>query len=363
MKRSLVFLAIVFFLVGSVAFGERGTIIDFSSLEPDIVADENGNPTVHSRTVMDFSNATSVNIDDEQKALMRTSLALTDWEVHLNDSAQNPVSMRNSMVKSAPVVSGPYAGMNVMGVRVVFPTIAAHANARIEPAFDIPAFDPMVEIDENGQVVAGSQQSGVYRFRKQSDDAVGYGVLDNVGTIQSISLTTMGNNYPHAVYVLLSDNDGVERRYYMGTLNFDGWKNLIWNNPDYVTDVRNREIRVYPVYPRGLPFAKFNGLLVTRDASHDGGDFIGYFKQVDIIYDRAVAQTERDIMDEDLWGIITTQENDRQAIEVSRFGSVQVDRFIEQQNQAREEAFSSVVTTGEGGNNGGVTTEAEPTVN
>ena len=253
--------------------------------------------------------------------------------------------MQRSIVKSAPVVGGPFAGKNIMGVRIVFPTAPVNANARIEPPFDIPAFEPMAQIDENGQVVEGSKQANAYRFRKNGDDTTGYGVLDNVGTIKAISLTTYGYNYPHAVYVLLKDNDNVERRYFMGTLNFDGWKNLIWNNPDYVTDIRNREIRVYPLYPRGLPYAKLSGIYVTRDAAHDGGDFIGYFKQIDVIYDKAVAQTERDIADEDLWGIVTEKEQYRQSIEMRMFGSQQVNRFIEKNNMAKEEGFSAAVTS------------------
>ena len=344
MKRSFVLVAIAFLLVGSLAFGEKTVLIDFSSLEPDIVADENGKPTINKRTVMDFSKVSAISFDDTQKALMRTSLALTDWEVQLNSSARIVANMQNSIVKSAPVISGPFAGKNIMGVRIVFPTAPVNANARIMPAFDIPAFEPMADIDENGQVVEGSQKPNAYRFRKNGDDQTAFGVLDNVGTLKSVSVTTYGYNYPHAVYVLLKDNDNVERRYYMGTLNFDGWKNLIWNNPDYITDIRNREIKVYPLYPRGLPYAKLSGIYITRDAAHDGGDFVAYFKQIDVIYDKAVAQTERDIADEDLWGIVTEKEQIRQATEMKRFGTQQVNRFIEKSNLAQEEGFTSTVT-------------------
>lgn len=344
MKRSFVLVAMAFLLVGSLAFGEKAVLIDFSSLDADIVADENGKPTVNKRTVMDFSKVSSISFDDTQKALMRTSLALTDWEVQLNSSARIVANMQHSIVKSAPVISGPFQGKNVMGIRVVFPTAPVNANARIMPAFDIPAFEPMADIDENGQVVEGSQKPNAYRFRKNGDDQSAFGVLDNVGTLKSVSLTTYGYNYPHAVYVLLKDNDNVERRYYMGTLNFDGWKNLIWNNPDYITDIRNREIKVYPLYPRGLPYAKLSGIYITRDAAHDGGDFVAYFKQIDVIYDKAVAQTERDIADEDLWGIVTAKERIRQTNEMRRFGSQQVNRFIEKSNLAKEEDFTSTVT-------------------
>ena len=151
----------------------------------------------------------------------------------------------------------------------------------------------------------------------------------------------MGMNFPHQLYVLLKDNDGVERRYLMGNLMFDGWKTLVWNNPDYVSEVRRREIRVYPIYPRGTPFVKFCGFQVTRDASDIGENYIGYFKDVKIIYDLAVLSSDRDIDDEDLWGIITKQEKDRQNGEMSRFGSKQVTRYIEKEKMATENEFSS----------------------
>ena len=148
-------------------------------------------------------------------------------------------------------------------------------------------------------------------------------------------------NFPHGLYVLLKDNDNIERRYFMGYLGFDGWKELQWNNPQYVTEVRNRELRLIPIYPRGIPFVKFVGFQITRDAMHDGNDFIGYFKDVKVIYDKAVLTSERDIADEDLWGIIGKKEAAKQNAEMTRFGAHQVERFLEKQKMATEEAFTS----------------------
>ena len=169
----------------------------------------------------------------------------------------------------------------------------------------------------------------------------GYGLLRNVGAIKSIAVTTMGMNYPEGLYVLLKDNDGIERRYFMGYLGFDGWKELVWNNPQYIADIRNREIRVYPIYPRGIPYVKFTGFQITRDAAHIGGDYIGYFKDVKIIYDKAVLTSERDIADEDVWGIVRAREKKRQAIEMECFGNKQVNRYLERVKQATEESFTS----------------------
>lgn len=339
MKRTLFLTVAAMILAGSVAVARESVLIDFTQLDADTVADENGNPTQNSRTVMDYSVAAGATFTSDQKTLMKTSLALPEWEVVLNSSAKNPVSVALSQVVAAPVKESadvPFAGKNVMGVRVIFPTWANNANAKIVPAFDIPAYEPLSDADENGERQQPTdEQKGKYLFED------GYGVVRNVGTLKSIAVTTMGMNYPHALYVLLKDNDGVGRRYLMGNLYFDGWKTLIWNNPDYISEVRTREIRVYPIYPRGIPFVKFSGFQVARDASHIGDNFIGYFKDVKVIYDLAILTSDRDIDDEDLWGIITKKERDRQNGEMARFGNKQVNRYLEKSKMATEAEFTS----------------------
>ena len=339
MKRTFILTATAVLLASTFAFAKESTLIDFTQLDADICADENGVPTENSRTVMDYSVAAGATFTSDQKSLMKTSLALPEWEVVLNSSAQNVTAVGLSKVVAAPVKSTAdvsFAGKNVMGVRVVFPTWTSNANARIVPPFEIQAYEPLADADDEGNRAAQTdEQKGKYLFED------GYGLVKNVGTLKSIAVTTMGMNFPHQLYVLLQDNDGVERRYLMGNLKFDGWKTLVWNNPDYISEVRTREIRVYPIYPRGTPFVKFNGFQVTRDASDIGGDFIGYFKDVKIIYDLAVLNADRDIDDEDLWGIITKKEKERQNGEMSRFGNKQVNRYLEKEKMAKEEEFSA----------------------
>ena len=341
MKRNFILVVMAFLLVGTFLVAEEAVIVDFTLFDADIIADENGNPTQNARSAMDFGVAAGATFTDDQKALMRTSLSLPNWEVLLNSSARNVTSIATSTVVAAPVreeAKVPFAGQNVMGVRVLYPTSMVNASAIIKPPFDIPAYEPMATVDENGDAQPQTDEekaSGKTRFED------GYGVVKNVGTIKSLAVTTMGMNFPHGVYVLLKDNDNIERRYFMGYLGFDGWRELRWNNPQYVTEVRQREIRVVPIYPRGLPFVKFTGFEITRDAMHEGGDFIGYFKDVKVIYDKAVLQTERDIADEDLWGIINKKEKAKQNFEMSRFGEKQVLRFMEKDKMAQEEVFTS----------------------
>ncbi len=366
MKKTLGLLAAIMLLVGGIAVADEAVVIDFTILDKDCVNNDAGEPTQNSRTVMDFSISAGASFSQSQKDLMRTSLALPEWEVVLNSSAKNVDSMADSVVVAAPVKASadvPFAGKDVLGVRVIFPTWNSNAVAKIIPPFDIPAYEPASKTDADGNRQKLSDGDDVSSFNTLNNPNFegtlfegGYGIVKNVGTIKAISVTTMGMNYPHGLYVHLTDNDNIDRRYFMGYLGFDGWKELKWNNPQYITEIRNREIRVYPIYPRGTPFVKFSGFEITRDAAHIGGNYIGYFKDVKIIYDKAVLTSDRDIADEDLWGIITKKETERQNAEMLKFGNKQVNRYIEKTKLATEESFKSSLNEGSNSNaqsNGG----------
>ncbi|MCL2374783.1 MAG: flagellar filament outer layer protein FlaA, partial [Treponema sp.] len=110
---------------------------------------------------------------------------------------------------------------------------------------------------------------------------------------------------------------------------------LVWNNPQYIFEVRHRDLRLFPLYPHSMPFVKFGGFRLDRDATHQGGDFIVYFKDVRIIYDLAILDTDRDIDDEALWGIVRDRETARRIFEMERFGQNQILRFVDAQAQSR----------------------------
>lgn len=339
MKKTFILVAMAFLLMGAVAVAEEAIIIDFALLNADIIADPNGKMTQNRRTVMDYGKVAGASYTDEQKALMRTSLALEQWDVELNSSAQNPLSVATSTIKEAEVRAEgeKFAGQKLMGVRILFPEWTNNANAKIKPGFLIPAYEKMAQVDDQGNLqepTAEDKASGKSRFED------GYGVVRNTGVIKSIAVNTYGMNFPHGLYVLLRDQNNVVKRYFMGYLLFDGWRELVWNNPSYIANVKSRELRLYPVYPTALPHVIFEGFLITRDAAHDGGDAIAYFKDVKIIYDKAVLTTVRDFADEDIWGIQAERETKRKKIEVEKFGHTQVLRFLEQEKMATEEGFT-----------------------
>ena len=339
MKKTFILVAMAFLLMGAVAVAEEAIIIDFALLNADIIADPNGKMTQNRRTVLDYGKVAGASYTDEQKALMRTSLALEQWDVELNSSAQNPLSIATSTIKEAEVRAEgeKFAGQKLMGVRILFPEWTNNANAKIKPGFLIPAYEKMAQVDDQGNLQEPTDEdkaSGKSRFEE------GYGVVRNTGVIKSIAVNTYGMNFPHGLYVLLRDQNNVVKRYFMGYLLFDGWREMIWNNPSYIANVKSRELRLYPVYPTALPHVAFEGFLITRDAAHDGGDAIAYFKDVKIIYDKAVLTTVRDFADEDIWGIQAERETKRKKIEVEKFGHTQVLRFLEQEKMATEEGFT-----------------------
>ena len=339
MKKTFILVAMAFLLMGAVAVAEEAIIVDFALLNADIIADPNGKMTQNRRTVLDYGKVAGASYTDQQKALMRTSLALEQWEVELNSSAQNPLSIAASTIKEAEVRAEgeKFAGQKLMGVRILFPEWTNNANAKIKPGFLIPAYEKMAQVDDQGNLQEPTDEdkaSGKSRFEE------GYGVVRNTGVIKSIAVNTYGMNFPHGLYVLLRDQNNVVKRYFMGYLLFDGWREMIWSNPSYIANVKSRELRLYPVYPTALPHVAFEGFLITRDAAHDGGDAVAYFKDVKIIYDKAVLTTVRDFADEDIWGIQTEREMKRKKIEVEKFGHTQVLRFLEQEKMATEEGFT-----------------------
>ena len=140
MKKTLGLLAAGLLLFTGVAFAEEAVLIDFTYLDADQTEEgEDGVEGVsyNSRTVMDFSVSAGATFTKEQKGLMKTSLALPDWEIDLNTSARNVTSIALSQVVAAPVkdtADVPFHGKNVMGVRIVFPEWNSNANAKIGSA-------------------------------------------------------------------------------------------------------------------------------------------------------------------------------------------------------------------------------------
>ncbi|MBN2049973.1 MAG: flagellar filament outer layer protein FlaA [Spirochaetales bacterium] len=299
----------VFLLIASFAvYAEESVLIDFSTL----TADEEGE---NSATLVDFSDKAGTSFTEEEKEHMKTSLYVENWGIQLASSSRTVNNQRFSMVKEAMVRDGAsrYGGQAVMGVRIHFPVDPFNSWAVIRPPFDIPAYE-----GEDGN-----------KF-------VGYGVVKNVGVLKSVSINVLGKNFPNGLGVILEDQTATEHNIFMGYLDFDGWRTLTWENPNYISDVRNRELRKYPLYPRTSPMMKLKGIIVYKDAAQEGGDFITYIKDISVTYDKAVLDLESDVDDEALWSILTDREEARRQAEYARLGNLQVLQYLEEQKMHPE---------------------------
>jgi hypothetical protein len=339
MKRLFVFVAFGLAAVGAggAVFADENVLIDFSKLVPDILLDQTGVQPQNRQTVMDYSNTAGSGYTPEQRALMKTSLAIPNWMVDLASSSR---SVEND-VGSYTKVSASKQFENVMGVRVHFPVAPYNSWASIKPPFDIPAYE-FSTIDEEGQIAL---QDGVNINTEQSRFEDGYGVLKNVGAIKSMAVQVYGINAPHSVSAVLIDGNGKSQNVFLGYLDFDGWATLAWDNPQYINEVRARTLRIYQLYPSFAPYVRFGGFIIQRDGASEGGDFVTYFKDVKLVYDKAQLEGEKDIDDESEWNIIKDREAERQRNEFTNFGKTQVWRFVEGEKKAPEAYFTNLSRT------------------
>jgi hypothetical protein len=356
MRKQTMVIVLALILVGAftVVSADEAVLIDFSLLKADIKADpvNQGKFLENRATMMDFSGTAGASYTDEQKKQMQTSLAIRNWDIVLASSSRSNLNQSLSQTAEATIASDAkkYAGLTVMGFRIHFPVADFNGWAKVTPPFEIPAFAPKATIDDQG-VITESKDKGtdpanasLTRFEGKYDASTkvttAYGVVKNVGVIKALAVTVKGLNFPHGLSVVIKDADGNDQTIFLGYLNFDGWKTIQWDNPAYVQDVRNRELRVFPLYPKSTPMVKFGGFIITRDAAHEGGDFVGYVKDVTMLYDEAVLKTGADIDDEAVWGIVGKKELERQNIESKRFGSSQVLRYLEKMKQETKNDFT-----------------------
>ncbi len=334
MKKLCIFIGIAL-LVASVGFADRTVLIDFSELTPDVTVGAATEPNEHEATMLDFSEVAGASYDEELKKRMKTSLAVENWYVKLASSSRTITNQARSYTKEAqlkptakPFDGEEMAGKSVMGVRIHFPLPNFNSYALVTPPFEIPAYQVKTQLQGDTLVDVEGDLGTKYD---------GYGVVKNVGVLKSVEVTVYGSNFPNGFGLILKDQNEKKMTIYLDHLQFDGWRKLVWKNPNYITEVRNRELHKFPLYPKSAPFVKLVGLVVYRDSMQEGGDLIAYVKDIEITYDLALLDTQRDINDEAVWGILTERQEARRSAEMRRVGDIQVLRSLEKEKMHKEE--------------------------
>ncbi len=327
MKRLCILIGVALLLISVSAVADKSILIDFSTLIKDATLGDNQEATENADTLIDFSSVAGSSFDEETKSKMKTSLALDNWEVILASSARTVQNQAKSLTKDSvtsesakPFEGEEMANKHVMGVRVHFPMAPFNSFAIIQPPFEIPAYAVKTELQ--GDKLAEVEGDLGTKFDEK-------GVVRNVGVLKTVEVTVFGSNFPNGFGIILKDQNGKEQHIFMDYLQFDGWRKLVWNNPNYITEVRNREVKKFPLYPKSEPFRKLAGMIIYRDAAQEGGDIIVYVKDIRITYDKAILEPVRDINHEAIWGILSARQDARRRAELRRVGNKQVERYLE----------------------------------
>jgi len=345
MKRIILLITILGLLICNTAFSQDAdaseTLIDFNDLIKNHTLQDGREE--NAETLVYFGGEAGVSTTEEMRAQMVSSLAMDNWRVTLASSSRTVARQALCVTKEVKTKDD----LGVMGVRIRFPESNFNSYALIEPPFEIQAYQrqyvmdgDQIRIDENGQAVEDEADIEGEKFDNK-------GVLKNVGIIKTITVEVYGANYPHGLGIMLMDENYETRIYHLGYLNFEGWKKLQWENPNYIEDVRHREITKYPLYPRSVPYLKMMGFVIYRDANTWGGDFITYFKTVEVAYDDAIDMEEDpEIPHEDVWGIIRDRNESRRKVEYQRLGEKLLLELLEKSRTVEyKEATGSTTTT------------------
>lgn len=257
-----------------------------------------------------------------QYTISKEDMSLDNWAVELNSSARTVENRSDSYCKEIksfknattgdplssygdpdPAKNNPYLGTIYLGARIHFPTHKYNAYAKIGPAFDIPAFDSR-GLPINYSKFDPDWAAGI----DEASPALSYnGVMHNVAQIKNIKVKVAGRNYPHGLAVRLRDENGEVSEYFVGYLDFPGWRFLSWINPNYTTSYTAEELFRIPLYPTEVPYRVFDSFVVYRNGDQEGGDFVVYFAWVKMDFDLAVSPDELeeiDVDDDNWWYIM-----------------------------------------------------------
>ncbi|MGA2140944.1 MAG: flagellar filament outer layer protein FlaA [Brevinematales bacterium] len=287
----------IFFCMASAGAVIDRTLIDFSKYDDNV-----------KQQFPEPAESYITNVDGFPKVVIGyKDYMLENWKVELNESADMINNRINSYCK--PVMSQRFN--TTLGVRVHFPSWNNNSYAVIKPPFPIKIYDT------NGQFANAEN-----------------GVMPNVSEIKSLAIWANGRNYRFGLAIRLKDRFDNIHEFFFGWLYFDGWRKLVFNNPNFTEKVSSKTLTREPLYPFDIPYYSLDSIVVYRPADQIGGDFVTYIKSVDIEYTPYIIDDEvtQDIKDEQVWGIITARTKGKMDVENKKFAE---DLYLYQQEKKR----------------------------
>jgi hypothetical protein len=349
---SIIFVVIISLFLTTSLFAKTSVLIDFDKLkangdgdpknslaqdDPKMkdAKDHDAKRKQHMPTLVSYGDIAGSSFSDAEKAFMKTSLAASNWDVFLNSSAAFVENQRYSKAiewhtKAVSILSDGTAdanrdGYTILGIRIKFPDWPYNCWALIKPPFEIPAFDDRLT-NYKGEPETDAKKLADGKYKKFD----GYGMVNNVGNIKSIKMKVYGQQFQNSIAVLLKDDLGVISEYsFPQYLDFDGWREITWNNPSYIDNAANRKLYFMPLYPFSEPYVTLNGFRVYRQGDKIGGNFVLYIKDVSITYDLAILDTDPIVDNEGAWNIIQDKVVESKRREMLKLGQNQILRFLE----------------------------------
>jgi len=296
-KPAIYCMIFLFFCMTNASAVITRTLIDFSKYDENVKAQ-----------FPEPEESYITNVDGFPKVVVGyRDYMLENWRVELNESADMINNRINSFCK--PVMSQRFS--TTLGVRVHFPGWNNNSYAVIKPPFFIKIYDT------NGQFANAEN-----------------GVMPNVAEIKSLSIWVNGRNYRVGIAIRLKDRFENIHEFFFGWLYFDGWRKLIYTNPNFTERISSKTLSREPLYPFDIPYYSLDSIIVYRPAGQLGGDFVTYIKSVEMEYTPYIVDSEvtQDIKDEQVWGIITARTKKRMDIENMKFTE---DLYLYQQEKKR----------------------------
>lgn len=307
----------------------------------------------HMPTLIDYSSIAGSNFTEDETNKMRVSLSAYNWNVILNSSSATVTNLRQTKTiewhSKVPANNLGFlkedntddkaiidrGGFNVLGVRIHFPESPFNNWALITPPFEIPAYEDIIS-NYKGELLSDEEIAA--NKGKGAKFLNGKGVIRNIDIIKSMSVRIYGCQFRNSFAVLLKDQDNVVTEYdFPQYLDFDGWKEISWRNPNYIDNVQNRALYVIPLYPRSEPYIKLDGFRVYRQGDQVGGDFVFYLKDVKMVYDEALIEKEYPIDHESAWGILYDRTQEAKKREFDKIGRSEILKYLESQKMDQSE--------------------------
>ena len=326
MKKGVVVLFVsLMVMVSSVSFSAvKRTLIDFGVYEKNIAAVVVKDQKIREEVLKKDSSYDLTQYGVPEVKFTGDDWKIENWKIILASSAN---TTKNNVLSYTKKVNSKRFG-EVLGARIHFIEGRFLSWAMIRPPFDFfPYYD---------------DGSDVNRGDSGEENSLVMGILMNVGQIKSISSWVYGLNYQMQTIVRFRDRNEATQDYYMGSVYYDGWRKLVWTNPEYTDSIQDRVLQRIPLYPKSYPFIAFDSFIVLKPETEMGGDFVIYFKDVEVEFDRAIVREELDIDDESVWNILSKERIQRRIRDLRTIGEK---LYLYKQEQARQKAAGSDTAT------------------